>query len=106
MTSTAGPDASKHGPEQVGKPGTPAGRDVVVEQDDVVRADGGEAVPARAAAHGGRVLMTADRVGQDDVVRVRLEYELGRQLRVAGGGRGAFRAVSDALHAEQAKHPA
>ena len=54
-----------------------------------------------ALGHGRRVLTAAEGVGQDDVVRVGLDDELGGQLRVAAGGRRPLRRVRDALHPEQ-----
>ena len=54
--------------------------------------------------HGGGRLAAADRVGQEDVVRVRLEDELAAQLRVAATGRGPLGRVGDVVQAEQAEH--
>ena len=49
-----------------------------------------------ASATVAAALPAADRVGQEDVVRVGLEDELGRQLRVAAAGRGPLGRVGDA----------
>src|ERR1039458_784161 len=50
------------------------------------------------------VLATADRVGQEDVVRVGLDDELSRELWIAPARRRTFRCVRDALHPQESQH--
>ncbi len=60
--------------------------------------------PTGPLRHRGARLAAADRVGQQDVARVRLQDELAAQLRVPAAGRGPLRRVGDAVQTEQAEH--